>query len=472
MTADAPDRGTDGTPETRKETTILVVDDEAYARKFFRTIADDEHYGCDTVESVGACKTYLEQNRLPDLIILDIRLPDGNGLELMEWIRNRHIELPIIVITAYGSIDDAVKAMKMGTFDFFTKPFDNLRKLKISIQNALEQKRLINENRRLKSQLQSLEVFQNIIGKSRKMTTIFEMIQKAARVNSTILIEGESGTGKELVAKAIHNLSGQAAHSFIPVNCAALPENLLESVLFGYEKGAFTGASKSTPGFFEEAQNGTLFLDEIGDAPASVQVKILRAVQDNAIFRVGRTTPIPVNVRLIFATNKHLSQEVAEGRFREDLYYRINVIRISLPPLMERKEDIPLLVNHFLSKYCQEMKVEKKQFDEKAILYLLNWKWPGNVRELENFIERIVALHPREIVTSGDLANYVEEPVLISDGSFLSSTYEDARKAFEKSYFEQLILKADGNLNQVSDVSGIHLATIYRKLKSLGIKPG
>ncbi len=470
MIKEEVDRTKSRNSKTDWHANILVVDDEAFARKFFQSIADDEQYSCDAVETASACRDYIESNQLPDLIILDIRLPDGNGLDLMEWIRKRKIELPIIVITAYGSIDDAVKAMKMGTFDFFTKPFDSPRKIKISIKNALEQRRLVNENRRLKSQLQSQEVFQNIIGKSKRMVTIFEMIQKAARVNSNILIEGESGTGKELVAKAIHNLSNQRENSFIPVNCGALPESLLESVLFGYEKGAFTGADKSTLGFFEEANNGTLFLDEISDAPTSVQVKILRAVQNGEITRVGRTTPISVNVRLIFATNKQLSQEVSEGRFREDLYYRINVIKIALPTLMDRTEDIPLLVNHFLSSYCRKAGIGRKQFDEKAILILLNRNWPGNIRELENFIERIVALHPRDLVTAEDLTNYFGEPIQLMAGRYAALPYEQARQDFDKNYFEQLILTSDGNLNQVAKHSGIHLATIYRKLKSLGLK--
>ena len=470
MTAKIGKRNLD-TAEQDRKATILVVDDEPFARKFFNSIADDEQHQCTAVENVTECKSYLGQHQPPDLIILDIRLPDGNGLDLMQWIRERNIEVPVIIITAYGSIDDAVAAMKMGTFDFFTKPFDNPRKLKISIKNALEQRRLVNENRWLKSQLQSQEVFQNIIGRSTKMGSIFELIQKAARVKSNILIEGESGTGKELVAKAIHNLSGQSENSFIPVNCGALPESLLESVLFGYEKGAFTGADRATPGFFEEANNGTLFLDEIGDAPSSVQVKILRAVQEGSIFRVGRTTPISVNVRLIFATNKQLSQEVSQGRFREDLYYRINVIKLSLPPLAERKEDIPLLVNHFVSKYCDAANINKKQFDDKAILYLLKRRWQGNVRELENFVERIVALHTGDRISAEDLANFFEEPLSLPDDRFLSLPYEEARQDFEKRYFEQLILNSGGDLNKVAAFSGIHLATIYRKLKSLGIKP-
>ena len=454
----------------KKQGTILVVDDELFARKFFQTIADDENYRCDTAETVGACKNYLEQKRLPDVIVLDVRLPDGNGLKLMQWIRDSGIELPIIIITAYGSIDDAVNAMKMGSFDFFTKPFDNPRKVKISLKNALDHERLVNENRFLKSQLQSQETFQNIIGKSKKMIKIFEMIQKVSKVSSNILIEGESGTGKELVAKAIHNLSSQSGHSFIPVNCAALPEALLESVLFGYEKGAFTGANKTTHGFFEEAGNGTLFLDEIGDAPSSVQVKILRAVQENTIFRVGSPTPIPVNVRLIFATNRNLSKEVSEGRFREDLYYRINVIKVSLPPLMERKDDIPLLVDFFITKYCKKAKIAKKRFNEKAVMLLLNSNWPGNVRELENFIERIVALHPKDIVNTEDLTTYFEDAIPQSQTRLVLSSFEDAKRDFEKNYFENLIQTNSGDLNKVAAISRIHLATIYRKLKTLGMK--
>ena len=458
-------------PETTGSITplVLVVDDEAFARRYFETILREERHRCVTAETVKQCRDFLAKQAVPDLIILDIRLPDGNGLDLMAWIRKKEIDVPIIVITAFGSISDAVKAMKMGTFDFFTKPFEDNNKIKISIKNALAHRRLADENRRLRSQLQSRDLFANIIGKAPEMQRVFEMIEKAARVPSNILIEGESGTGKELVAKAIHNLSERRKKEFVDVNCAALPESLLESVLFGYEKGAFTGAAKTTPGFFEEADGGTLFLDEIGDAPPSVQAKILRAVQENTVYRLGRTRPIPCDVRLLFATNKNLADEVKNGRFREDLYYRINVIRIFLPPLHRRKEDIPLLVNHFLAKYCKRAGIPKKKFSHDAIARLLQRSWPGNIRELENLIERIVALHSADVITAEDLSLLGDHTALAEKGDPDSLRYKEAKENFENIYFMRLIRETGGDLKQAANVSGIHRATIYRKLNALGI---
>ncbi len=453
-----------------KGPSVLVVDDEPFARKFFETILKEDGYQCVALESAKKSYDYLKAETVPDLIILDVRLRDGNGLQVLEWIREQDMTVPVIIITAYGSISDAVRAMKTGAYDFFTKPFEDTNKIKISIKNALELGKLSKENILLRTRLQSQSVFQNIIGKSRKMMEVYEMIEKTAKVASNILIEGESGTGKDLVAKAIHDLSSQREQAFIPVNCAALPETLLESVLFGYEKGAFTGALKTTPGFFEEAHRGTLFLDEIGEAPASVQVKILRAVEAETIFRVGRTKPIPIQVRLIFATNKDLGKEVAGGRFRSDLYYRINTIKINLPPLRERKEDIPLLVNHFLEEYCLASGIKRKSFEDQALRYITEREWPGNARELKNFVERVVALHSQTTVSRKDLEKYLEGDPSVERGTLFENVFEIAKREFERKYFEKLIAQSEGDLVLASSRSGIHLATMYRKLKKLGIK--
>lgn len=450
---------------------VLIVDDETYARRYLTTILEEEGYICRSAETAAGFWDYLHTENNPDLVLLDVRLPDGNGLEILEQVRKEEMPIPVIIITAYGSITEAVHAMKIGAFDLFTKPFDEPNKIKISIKNALEHHRLAKENKILKTQLHSQDVFQQIIGKSDRMQNVFEIIRKAVRVTSHILIEGESGTGKELVAEAIHNLSDRKNAPFIPINCAALPEALLESALFGYEKGAFTGAVKTTRGFFEEAHGGILFLDEIGDAPASVQAKILRAVEDEAVYRVGRTKPISVNVRLIFATNKDLGRETAEGRFRQDLYYRINIIKISLPSLNERREDIPILVKHFFEKYSRQAGLGQKRLEEDAIAYLLNRNWPGNVRELKNLIERVIALHPKDLVTAADLIRYGEDHASSKELDLFQTSYEKAKRNFEKTYFEKLIARMDGDLNLAAESSGIHLATIYRKIKSLGLKP-
>lgn len=450
--------------------TVLVVDDEAFSRRFFETILEEQGYGCVTTDTAEDFLHRIDEQDLPDLIILDVRLPDGNGLELLKLIRSREILTPIILITAYGSIDDAVSAMKMGAFDFFTKPFDDTHKIKISIKNALEHHRLSNENRMLRAQLYSRAELQNLVGVSPKMQQVYEVIRKAAAVDSHILVEGESGTGKDLVAEAIHNLSKRYAKPFLPINCAALPEQLLESTLFGYEKGAFTGASKITAGFFEEAHGGTLFLDEIAEAPMTVQAKILRAVEEGAIYRVGSTKRIPTNVRLIFATNKDLGQEVLAGRFRKDLYYRINIIRILLPPLDERREDIPLLVSHFTEKICTEMGVQKKTITEDALSYLLKRSWPGNVRELKNLLARVMALHSDLTITAQDLARYAPDTVEAETEGLFAASYEEAKKVFETRYFEKLISEMEGNLSLVAERSGVHISTLYRRIKALGIR--
>ena len=449
--------------------TILIVDDEIFVCKYLETILREEGYICNFANSATDCMHYINNEQMPDLILMDVRLPDGNGLELLESIHGKNADVPVIIITAYGSISSAVSAMKMGAFDFLAKPFEDDNRIRISVKNALEHRRLSNENQLLRTRLSTRELFQNIIGESRLMKNVREMVQKAAKVDSHILIEGESGTGKELIADAIHHLSERKGNIFIPINCGALSEALLESALFGYEKGAFTGAAKMTRGFFEEAHDGTLFLDEIGDASLAVQVKILRAVESASIYRVGSTKPIPINVRLIFATNKDLGIEVAEKRFRRDLYYRINIIRISLPPLRERKDDIPLLVNHFLEKISRENKTKKKIIDDDAISYLVNRQWFGNIRELKNLIERVMALHTKDVVMAKDLVRYDEEYLTTENEIQFDTEYEEAKRNFEKKYFEKMINKANGDLSQVSKQSGVHVATIYRKIKALGI---
>jgi two-component system response regulator PilR (NtrC family) len=448
---------------------VLVVEDEPFSRQFLEMILKD--VGCKYVgaSSVGEGRGCLEAST-PDLAILDIQLPDGTGLEIFEWLREHDPSVPVIIITAYGSISQAVNAMKAGAYDFITKPFEDTNKIRHSLKIALEHGFLRKENLLLRARLQSPHVFQSIIGKSDPMENIFFMIQKAAKGRSNVLIEGRSGTGKELVAKAIHDLSDRKDQAFIPVNCGALPENLLEAALFGHEKGSFTGAEKTVKGFFEEAHGGTLFLDEIGDAPTAVQVKILRAIEYGKIYRVGSTKPISVDVRFLFATHKDLRAEVETGRFREDLFFRINVINLFLPSLEERKEDIPMLVKHFLDKMCQDAGVEKKTFTDDAIGFFVNRAWPGNVRELRNFIERIVALHSGKQVSLENLTAYGSNNSLTASEKLFECDYENAKNSFEKKYFEKLIARCGGDLHQAVEQSGVHRATIYRKLKELNIK--
>ena len=450
--------------------TVLVVEDEDFSRRFFEMILREAGSTYVGAASLREGSAYLATQGNPDLVILDLRLPDGNGMELFRALRSQDNSVPVIIITAYGSIADAVGAMKEGAYDFITKPFDDINKIRIAIKNALEHGRLTRENLLLRAKLQSPTVFHNIIGKSRQMEHVFFLIQKAAQTRSTVLIEGGSGTGKELVAKAIHDLSDRREHSFITVNCGALPETLLEAALFGHEKGAFTGADRMTKGFFEEAHGGTLFLDEIGDAPPALQVKILRAVEYGKIYRVGSAKPVTVDVRFLFATHKDLGAEVAGGRFRHDLFFRINVVNIALPPLDDRKEDIPMLVKHFADKICLEIGGEKKEFSDEAISSLCNRSWPGNIRELKNLVERIIALHSGKKVSAGDLTVFAPGAQIKERESFYDDEYGVAQQHFDKKYFDQLIARCRGDLNLAAKQSGVHRATIYRKLKELDIK--
>ena len=450
---------------------VLVIDDEAFSRRFLKTVLLESGYEADAGETAAALWDHLASRGAPDLILLDVRLPDENGLDVLKKLRDQGLDLPVIIITAYGSISDAVAAMKLGAFDFLSKPFEDTHKVRVSIRNALAHGRLLDENRRLKNQLRGREVHSRIVGESKAMQNVLDLAAKAARVNSNLLLEGESGTGKEVVAEAVHRLSDRQSGPFIPINCAALPESLLESALFGYEKGAFTGALKTTPGFFEEARGGVLFLDEIGEAPLTVQAKILRTVEQNVVYRVGGAKPIATDARLIFATNKDLGREAAAGRFRRDLYFRINIIKILLPPLRERRGDIPLLFNHFLDIYCRNAGIEKKNLDSPAVDYLLGKDWPGNVRELKNFIERLVALHPGVKVGVEDLKRYDEQAWDLEEPALFQGPFEEARRGFEIAYFRRLLDRVEDDVRRASEESGLHQATIYRKLKALGLRP-
>ena len=388
--------------------TILIVDDERNYLLVLEALLSEEGYQVITAEGARAGLELLQENDL-DVVITDMKMPGMDGMEFMEHIRQRQPDLPIIIMTAFGSVEKAVEAMRKGAFDYILKPFKN-EELKLTIAKAIDHYHLITQNRQFARELQGKYHFGNIIGKSAQMQRIFALIEKVAPTKATVLITGDSGTGKELIARAIHYNSSRKDHPFISVNCGALPETLLESELFGHERGAFSGAVSQRKGRFELAHEGTLFLDEISEMSPPLQVKLLRILQEMEFERVGGSQTLKVDVRVVAASNRNLKDEVANGRFRNDLYYRLNVVHVYLPPLGERPDDLPLLVNHFLDKYAKENHQELMAISSGAMERILEYRWPGNVRELENVIERAIILSDRHEIQVKDLPSELREP--------------------------------------------------------------
>jgi DNA-binding NtrC family response regulator len=380
---------------------LLIVDDEASIRDMLAFFFHKRGFEVLTASNFTEGQASALRST-PDLVLSDIKMPDGNGLDLLRKIKADSPKTPVIMITAHTSTPDAIEAMKAGAVDYIAKPF-NIEELGLIVDRALGEKQLRDENVYLKQELAAKYTFANIIGKGSRMQEIFRTIERIAKVSSTVLLTGESGTGKELIARAIHYTSIRKDRKFVSINCGALPEPLLESELFGHERGAFTGAIKDKRGLFTEADNGTLFLDEISETTVTMQVKLLRAIQEKVIRKVGGTDEISVDVRIIAATNKDLTDLVASGRFREDLFYRINVIPIPLPPLRARLEDIAALTQHFIGKICKEQKIPEKKISTEAMRLLEAYPWPGNVRELENSLERTVALEAGPVITVSSL---------------------------------------------------------------------
>jgi len=449
---------------------ILLVDDDHSLRNMLSFVLGKEGYQVDeAVSGLDALKKL--KNRKYDLVISDIRMPDLNGIELLKKIKLHEQELPVIMITAYAATHDAIEAMKLGAEDYIMKPF-NLEELKIIINKSLHKKSIEKENIELKQKLSDRENFENIVGSDPKMGKIFELISTVAQTDSTILISGESGTGKELIARAIHAKSRRADQKFISINCGALPENLLESELFGHKKGSFTDAYQDKEGLFEAASQGTLFLDEISEMSQKMQVKVLRAIQEKVIRRVGGNKEIEVDVRIITATNRDLVESIEKGEFRSDLYYRLNVISIKVPPLRERKEDIPILMQYFLQRYNQKFAKNIHGFDKKVLECFSRYNWPGNVRELEKFIERGVALEKGTVISAGSLPSeviYNLDPGQASGADWI--TRLDAGDFDFNSYLDNLsksiIIKAlelsNGNVKKTAQ----RLHVNYRSLRYL-----
>jgi DNA-binding NtrC family response regulator len=383
---------------------LLIVDDEASLRDFLSIVFEGEGWDVRAAASLYEAREQVHESE-PDLVLCDLMMPDGSGLDFLREMKAQREAVPVIMITAYTSTQSAVSALKAGAYDYIAKPFD-IEELKIIVRKAVERRDLEAENVHLRTALEERFTFANIIGKSASMQQIFSVVSRIAPTHSTVLITGESGTGKELIARAIHYHSRRTG-KFVSINCGALPESLLESELFGHERGAFTGAIRDKLGLFQEAGRGTIFLDEITEMSPGMQVKLLRVLQDRSIRRVGGNDEIPVDVRVIAATNRDLTDSIQKGTFREDLFYRINVIPVSLPPLRQRKEDIPLLADHFIAKFSAQLGIQPKRISVEAMRALEKYAWPGNVRELENVVERAVALETADVLTTRSLPESV-----------------------------------------------------------------
>ncbi|HPA96581.1 MAG: sigma-54-dependent Fis family transcriptional regulator [Acidobacteria bacterium] len=439
---------------------LLVVDDEPSMLDMLSLLWRAEGYEVETARSVGEARERLAE-RPVDLVLCDILMPDGNGLELLREIKASDPRVAVIMMTAYTSTKSALEAMKLGAYDYISKPFADLEELKLLVAKALEKTQLVDENVYLRGELERRYAFDRIVGRSPRMRAVFELVERVARTHSTVLIQGESGTGKELVARAIHFASPRARQRFLSVNCGALPETLLESELFGHERGAFTGAVREKRGLFQEANRGTLFLDEIGDMSLPMQVKLLRALQDRTVRKVGGTVEEPVDVRIIAATNQNLAERLAQGTFREDLFYRINVIPIELPPLRERREDIPLLVHHFLLESSRRLGIEPRRISVEAMRRLETHSWPGNVRELENLVERTLALSTAEVITTDDLPlellipgqTGAATPTLPSEGLDLEAHLDGLRRELMR----QALDRTGGHQGQAAELLGMSL---------------
>ncbi len=452
---------------------ILIIEDEENFRHMLSVILKKEKYEVDTASNgeEGLQKIGAEDF---DQILCDIRMPGMDGLDFLKEVQKKEIDASVIMMSAYGSIDTAIEAMKLGAYDYISKPFKP-DEIILTLRKAEERERLRKENEFLRKEIKKEYSFENIVSKNEKMQKIFEVIRKVAQYKSTILITGESGTGKELVARALHYNSNRAQNPFIPINCGAIPENLLESELFGHAKGAFTDAIRTKKGLFEEADGGTLFLDEIGELPLPLQVKLLRVLQEGEIRRVGESKPIQVDVRIVAATVKDLGKEANEGRFRDDLFYRLNVLPVHIPPLRERKEDIPLLVNHFINVHNQSLNKRVAGIEPKALETLMNYKWYGNVRELENTIERAIVLTDGENIGLDNLPYEIQN---FEDKEQLPSLAEEeysikkTSKVLERNLIQKALKKTKGNHTHAARLLEISNRALLYKIKEYGVEEG
>ena len=447
---------------------VLLVDDEKSVRSTIAIMLSKSGYEVTEAES-GPIAVDLMKDKFFDLMITDLKMEPMNGLELLKKVKEINPATEAIVMTAYGTVESGVEAMKLGAYDYIQKPFEK-DEFMLLVAKALERKALITEVEQLQNELREKYRFENIVGNSNEMMDVLRLVSKVAKTDSTVLITGESGTGKELIAKALHVNSRRKNRSFITINCGALPDNLQESELFGHARGAFTGALREKRGLFQEANGGTLFLDEIGEMTLPTQVKLLRFLQDGEIRRVGENEPLHVDVRLIAATNKILTKLIEEGRFREDLYYRLHVIPVQLPPLRERRDDIPLLVNHFIKQH-QAKDSRIAGVSATAMQMLVDHEWIGNVRELENAIERAVILSTGNELGPDDLPTTIQKSAPVSQEASTPVLEGKTLEELEKYYILIALEDHDWNQKKVSEVLDISTTTLWRKLKSYGIEP-
>jgi len=453
---------------------IMLIDNEAGLCRMMEQILLDHGYLARSFTSPLKAVEEFKASAW-DLVISDIKMPGMSGLEVLQTIKAKQHDIPVIMITAYATVDMSIQALRKGAYDMLTKPFEP-DELVYRVKNALQQRQLLEENRELRAELEEKFRFENIIGACEGLKSVLERVGKVAVRDTSILITGESGTGKELIAQAVHYNSPRREKRFVAINCGALPENLLESELFGYKKGAFTGATESRCGLLEAANGGTLFLDEVGNLPMNVQKTLLRFLQEKEFHRLGDSTPTRVDVRVLSATNSELKEAIKLGVFREDLYYRLNVVNIHLPPLRERSSDIPLLAAHFILLQNQKFKTEIKGFESEALRILCVYEWPGNIRQLKNVIEACMAMETGEYISNDTLAQFIEAD---PDSSALSHEtwqvnldvpYTAALEHFEADLLRSLLKRHGGNIDSAAHEAGMNMVTMYRKIKRYGIR--
>jgi len=460
---------------TAMDKSILIVDDEPDMLHLLkRSLAPELDSLIETAESGKKALSALEQGDF-DLVLADIKMPEMDGLQLLEQIKRRHPGLTVVMMTAFGQIDTAVEAMKRGAYDFITKPFDH-DALVIRLEKALERSTLLRENLRLQEECKRGGAFEALVGKSAAMKKLFETIQMVAKSDMTVLITGESGTGKELVARAVHNLSGRRKNRFVAVNCPTVPENILESELFGYRKGAFTHASQDRIGLFQEAHQGSIFLDEIGDISPTIQTKLLRVLQEKEVKPLGDTKSISVDVRIIASTNQNLEEKIKAATFREDFYYRLNVLPVRVPPLREHRQDIPLIANHLLEKHCTGMKRPLKTISPNLMQRLSEHPWEGNVRELENIIVQGIMFSKSGKITTDDIGLKTQSDMPDKWASQMpeQSDYREAKEAmlrrFNHGYIGRLLAEHDGNVTQAAKSCGLERQALQQIMRRYGVK--